>query len=107
MKAMYEEKLKNADKEVDVILSEARKKALKREEQIVEEAKEEAARIIARANEEAELEKKKAADDIKQEMITVASLMAAKVVRNSINTDIQSSLVEETIKEMGDNTWLS
>lgn len=40
-------------------------------------------------------------------MITVASLMAAKVVRNSINTDIQSSLVEETIKEMGDNTWLS
>lgn len=107
MKAMYEDKLKNADKEVDMILSEARKKALKREEQIVEQAKEEAARIIARANEEAELEKKKAADEIKQEMITVASLMAAKVVRNSINAEVQSSLVEETIKEMGDNTWLS
>lgn len=107
MKAMYEDKLKNADKEVDIILSEARKKALKREEQIVEQAKEEAARIIARANEEAELEKKKAADEIKQEMITVASLMAAKVVRNSINAEVQSSLVEETIKEMGDNTWLS
>lgn len=107
MKADYEEKLKNADKETEVILSEARQKALKNEAKIISDAKEEAARIIARANEEAELEKKRVADEVKQEMVTVAAMMAQKVVSANINTDIQNSLVEETLKEMGDSTWQS
>ena len=107
MKAEYEEKLRNADKEVEAILSEARQKALKNEAHIVDEAKQEAARIIQRANEEARLEKNRALDEMKQEMITVASMMAAKVVAASIDTTVQSTLVEETLKEMGDSTWQS
>lgn len=107
LKAQYEEKLKGIDKEAEQILSEARQKALKNESKIIEEAKEEAARIIGRANEEAVLEKKRAMDEVKQEMIAVASLMAAKVVASSIDTSIQDTLVEETLKEMGDSTWLS
>lgn len=103
----YEAKLKDIDKEADEILSAARKKALANEAKIVAEAKEEAARIIARANEEATLEKKRAVDDVKKEMISIASAMAAKVVSASIDTTIQDSLVEETLKEMGDSTWLS
>ena len=103
----YEAKLKDFDKEADEILSAARKKALANEAKIVAEAKEEAARIIARANEEATLEKKRAVDDVKKEMISIASAMAAKVVSASIDTTIQDSLVEETLKEMGDSTWLS
>jgi len=70
-----------------------------------EEAKEEAARIIRRANEEAELEKKRVMDEMKQEMIEIASMMAGKVVAASIDTTIQDALVEETLKEMGDTTW--
>lgn len=105
LKSEYDDKLKNADKEVDKILSEARKKALTREEQIVEEAKAEATRIIERANVEAELEKKRAADDIKKEIISVATMLAGKVVSASIDTNIQESLVDETLNEMGDKTW--
>ena len=101
----YDAKLKNIDKEADEILSAARKKALANEARIVAEAKEEAARIIA--NEEATLEKKRAIDDVKKEMITIASAMAAKVVSASIDATIQDSLVEETLKEMGDSTWQS
>ena len=74
---------------------------------IVDDAKEEASRIIKRAREEAELEKKHAMDDMKQEMIQIASLMAQKAVAASITTDIQDTLVEETLKEMGESTWLS
>ena len=107
LKAQYEEKLKGIDKEAEQILSEARQKALKNEAKMIEEAKEEAARIIERANEEAVLEKKRAVDEVKQEMIAVASMMAAKVVAASIDTSIQNTLVEETLKEMGDSTWLS
>lgn len=105
LKEEYEKKLQQADKEVDEILVQARKKAKESEIRVLEEAKQEASRIIARANEEAILEKKRAADEIKKEMITIASLMAAKVVTASINTEIQDKLVEDTLKEMGDATW--
>ena len=107
LKDLYEGKLKEVDKEAEQILSEARQKALKNEARIIDEAKEEAARIIKRANEEAVLEKKRAMDEVKQEMITIASMMAAKAVAASIDTTIQDALVEETLKEMGDSTWQS
>lgn len=103
----YEAKLKDIEKEAQEILGEARKKALNNENRIVAEAKEEAARIIERAKAEAELEKKKMADDVKKEMISVASVLAGKVVSASIDTNIQNSLIEETLKEIGDSTWLS
>ena len=107
LKTEYETKMKEVDKEVEQILSEARKKALANEAQIVAQAKEEAVMIIRRANVEAELERKKAADDMKKEMIEIASLMAGKVVAASIDTTIQNTLVEETLREVGDQTWLS
>lgn len=107
LKEEYESKLKDIEKEAEVILSEARQKALKNETRIIDEAKEEAQRIIKRAQEEAELEKKHAMDDVKQEIIEIASLMAQKVVAASIDTTIQDALVEETLKEMGDSTWRS
>jgi F-type H+-transporting ATPase subunit b len=107
MKEEYETKLREADKEVEQILSEARKKAVKKEEDIINNAKEEAARIIARAEHEITLEKKRALDDVKTEMIDIASMMAAKVVAANMDTSISDKLVEETLKEMGDDTWRS
>ncbi len=107
LKEEYEAKLKDIDKEAESILAEARKKALANENKIVADAKEEAARILERAGVEAELEKKKAADEVKREMVVLASMMAAKVVNAAIDTTVQDSLVEETLKEIGDSTWLS
>ena len=107
LKLEYEEKLKNIDKEAEQILSEARAKALKNEDQIVARAKEEAAAIIARANKEADLEKQKAADDVKKEMVVLAGVMAAKMVKVSVDAAVQNSLIDETLKEMGESTWLS
>ena len=107
LKAEYEAKLKEVDKEAEGILAEARQKAMKNQAKMIDEAKEEASRIVKRAQEEAELEKKHAMDDMKQEMITVAAMMAQKVVAASIDTNIQSTLVDETLKEMGESTWLS
>lgn len=106
-KEEYDLKLKQVEKEAEAILSEARKKAKQNEMKIVAEAKEEASRIIARANAEIELEKKRALDDMKQEMITIAAMMAEKVVAASIDTNVQESLIDETLKEMGEGTWLS
>ena len=107
LKSQYEEKLKVVDKEVEEILSDARKKAIESEARIIAEAKEEASRIMERAAHEAQLEKKKVADEVKSEMIQIASLMAGKVVANSIDTTIQDGLIDETLKEIGESTWLS
>lgn len=107
LRAEYEAKLANIDKEAEEILSDARKRALANENQIIAEAKEEARRIMDRARVEAELEKNKVADEVKKEMISIASVMAGKVVAANINTDIQAALIDETLKEMGEGTWLS
>ena len=106
-KAEYDEKIKNVQKETDEILSEARKKALKKESVMLEEAREEAAQIVARANREVELEKSKVKDEMKQEIINVATAMAGKIVASSLDESKQSQLLADTLKEMGDETWLS
>ncbi len=107
LKAEYDEKIKQADDEAEEILTAARKKAVKNEENIVAEAKEEAARIINRANQEAELEKNKVKDEVKQEIIGVATVMAGKLVEGNLDEAKQAELIEATLKEMGDNTWQS
>ncbi|MBQ8167053.1 MAG: F0F1 ATP synthase subunit B [Lachnospiraceae bacterium] len=107
LKAEYDERLKQADDEAEEILTAARKKAVKNEENIVAEAKEEAARIIKRANQEAELEKNKVKDEVKQEIIGVATAMAGKFVQGNLDEAKQAELIEATLKEMGDNTWQS
>ncbi len=107
MKAEYEAKLKAVNKEADAILEEARRKAKRREAEIIDEARAEAARIVERAGKEIELERKKALDEMKQEVVSIASLMAGKVVAASIDTKVQDALIEETLKEMGEDTWQS
>lgn len=107
LKEDYDARIKNINKEADEILSQARQKALQNAEDIKAQANEEAARIIARAQAQIELDKKKAADDMKKEMISIASLMAGKVVAASIDATVQESLMEETLKEIGDDTWQS
>ena len=100
LKAEYEAKLKDAHKEAEQIL-------MHNETKIIDEAKAEAARIIERANVEAELEKQKVADEVKQQIVTVAAVMASKLVARSIDEKDSNALIEETLNEMGEKTWLS
>ncbi|MCI6868490.1 MAG: F0F1 ATP synthase subunit B [Lachnospiraceae bacterium] len=101
----YEAKMRDVSKESEAILSETRKKALKKETEIVNEAREEAGRIMDRANREIELEKSKVRDEVKKEMIAVASAMAGRIVTASMDEAKQNELIEDTLKEMGDETW--
>lgn len=105
MKAEYEFKLKDINKEADRILEDARKKAKIKEEEILSNVREEAERITDRANKQIEMEKKKAMDDMKQEMVGLATIIAQKAITSSMNVDVQASLVDETLKEMGEGIW--
>ncbi len=107
LKAEYEEKLKNIDKEAETILSNARQNALMNAARIEDEARSDANRIVRRAEEEAVLEKQRVMDEMKSEIINIASLMAGKVVAANIDTTVQDTLIDETLKEMGEETWQS
>ncbi|MBR1757185.1 MAG: F0F1 ATP synthase subunit B [Lachnospiraceae bacterium] len=106
-KAEYDLRLQNADAEAESILSESRQKALKHQDEVIASAKEEAGRIMARAEQEAALEKLKVRDQVKQEMITVATAMAGKFVASSMDQAKQDALIDETLQEMGESTWQS
>ncbi|MCR4928652.1 MAG: F0F1 ATP synthase subunit B [Lachnospiraceae bacterium] len=107
LKNEYEEKLKNVDAEVEGILSDARQRALANENRIVADAREEAGKIIDNAHREANLEKQKVADEVKQEVINVAEAMAGKIVAASMSDADQRRLLDETLKGMGEDTWLN
>ena len=105
MREEYDGKLKEIDKVAEQILSDSRKKAMQRENEIIVNAKEEAGRIIAGARQEAELEQKRVNDEVKQEIISVASLLSEKLVASSRDEKKQNELIEQTLKEIGDDTW--
>lgn len=106
-KADYEKKLQEVQIEAEEILREARKKAKKNEAEILSLARIEASRIMDHAHKEIALEKTRALDDMKQEMISIATMMAEKVVASSMDIQIQETLIDETLKEMGEHTWQS
>ena len=107
LKSEYEARLKSIDKEAEQLLDEARKKAKKQDAEILSEARAEAGRILERANREIDLERKKALEDVKKEIVSIAALMAGKAVAASVDVKIQDTLIEDTLKEMGESTWQS
>ena len=105
MREEYDGKLKEIDKVAEQILSDSRKKAMQRENEIIMNAKEEAGRIVAGARQEAELEQKRVNDQVKQEIISAAALLSEKLVASSLDEEKQNALIEQTLKEIGDDTW--
>jgi len=104
-KAEYDARLKEADAEVDRILSEGKRKAKRRENEIIDAAGAEAARIMERTEREIELEKSKVKDDVKKEMVAVATQMAGRFVSESMSAARQEQLVDDVLKEIGETTW--
>ena len=101
----YETRLKNFEQEREVILAQAREKAKAGEEEMMREAQSEAARIVNRADREAALLQAKVRDEIRRDMITYATAAAAKLIAENMTTPQQDALIEETLKEMGEQTW--
>jgi len=104
LKAEYETMLQEVHKEAESLMSLSRKEALKRQEEIIAQAKQEADAIIEQANQEARLEKSRIKDDVKQEMASVASMLANQFVVSK-DPFREALLLEETLKEMGDEAW--
>ena len=102
MKAEYEEKISSADAESEEILRRAVRRAELREEEILKEADKKAARVIERAEEQIELEKKRAINDVKDEVSSIALGIAEAVIERDIDKNDHDSLIDEFIDKLGE-----
>ncbi len=105
LKAEYEAKLKGINKEADQILAHARKRATERKEELINEAKDESALIIKRTELEISREREQLKDDIRKEIISVATVMASKFIEHSLDESVKTELINKTFLEMGEDKW--
>ena len=102
-KQMWEEKLKGASEQADMILSEATENARNRSDKIVSDARHHAQNIVNQAEMQAELEYKKASDDMKREIVSVSSVLAEKMLEREIDEKDHRNLIDSFINEIGEN----
>ena len=102
MKADYEEKLSRAKEESEEILKNAVRRAQLREEEILREANDKAARVMKRAEEQVEMEKKRAINEVKNEVSDMAIGIASAVIERDIDRKEHEALIDEFIRTMGE-----
>jgi len=102
MEADYVEKLSAAKEESAEIVKKATKTAQKRADEIEAGAKEDARKIIEKAGSDVEREKKRAVNQIKNEISDIAISIAEKVVSKELDASAHDKLIEDFIKDIGD-----
>ncbi len=101
LKVQYESSLTNAHAEAAQIVSDAQKEAQSKADTLVHEAEAEAQSIKARAAADIEQEKKKAINEAKDEIGSLAMEIAGKVVEKEISESDHKKLIEDFISKVG------
>jgi len=73
-----------------------------RENEIISEARDRAAGIVREAENEAELLKRKADEDIKSEIVDVSALLTEKLLDREINENDHRNLIDSFIDKIDD-----
>lgn len=102
MKAEYEQNLQNARTEANQIVTAAQKTATARSEEIVGEARAQAAALKQKAEADIVQERKKAVNEVKDEIGGIAMEIASKVVEREISEKDHKDLIDEFIKNVGE-----
>jgi len=101
LKSQYEDSLTNAHAEAARIVSDAQKEAENKAETIVRDAEQQATTIKAKASADIEQEKKKAINEAKDEIGSLAMEIAGKVVEKEISENDHKKLIDEFINKVG------
>ena len=102
MKAEYEQNLQNARTEANQIVATAQKTATARSEEIVGEARAQAAALKQKAEADIAQERKKAVNEVKDEIGGIAMEIASKVGEREISEKDHKDLIDEFIKNVGE-----
>lgn len=96
------ERLAGAKAEAEGIVKEAADIAKARGDKIVEEARATADGIIRQAEEDAELERKRVGETIKEQIVDVSTALAEKMLEREVNADDHKALIDDFISKIGD-----
>ena len=102
MKAEYEQNLQNARTEANQIVAAAQKTATARSEELLGEARAQAAALKQKAEADSAQERKKAVNEVKDEIGGMAMEIASKVVEREIREADHKDLIDEFIKNVGE-----
>lgn len=102
MRVEYEQKLAEAGAQGDEIIRSAVARAHKQEEDIIREANETAAKNLRRADEQIEMEKKKALNQIKDEVSSMAVDIASAVIEKNLTAEDNREIIDRFIGQLGD-----
>ena len=101
-KAEWEERMAAADEEAAGIVSSAVESANRQSSAILGETKEKADRMMNRARAEADAERRKAEDDIRDRIADVSAAIAGKLLEREISAADHSDLIDSFISEIGE-----
>ena len=102
MKAEYVQNLQNARTEANQIVAAAQKTAAARSEELLGEARAQAAALKQKAEADIAQERKKAVNEVKDEIGGMAMEIASKVVEREIKEADHQDLIDEFIKNVGE-----
>ena len=102
MKAEYEQNLQNARTEANQIVAAAQKTATARSEELLGEARAQAAALKQKAEADIAQERKKAVNEVKDEIGGMAMEIASKVVEREIREADHKDMIDEFIKNVGE-----
>ena len=102
MKAEYEQNLQNARTEANQIVAAAQKTAAARSEELLGEARAQAAALKQKAEADIAQERKKAVNEVKDDIGGMAMEIASKVVEREIKETDHQDLIDEFIKNVGE-----
>ena len=100
--AAWEEKMQTAKETADGIIKDATASAKDQGDRLVAEARGKADQIIRQAENEAILEHKKAESAIREEIVTVSTQLAEKMLQREIRAEDHRALIASFMQEIGD-----
>lgn len=102
LKEQYEASIADAQTRATEIVQSAQKEAQARADGILQKAQDEASSMKSKAEADIAQEKKKALNDVKDEIGGLAMDIAGKVVEKEINEEDHRKLIDEFIQNVGD-----
>ena len=102
IKAEYEQNMAEAKAQANEIVAAAQKTAAARTEEMLNDARTTAAQIKQKAEADAAQEKKKAVNELKDEIGGIAMQIASKVVEREISEQDHAALIDEFIRNVGE-----
>ena len=99
----WEQRLQSAEAEADTRIAQATDSAERRAAHIVDEATERAKGIVNRAQTQAALERKRAMEDMKREIVDIGTIVAQTILQREINEMDHRAMIEDVMEQIGES----